>query len=44
MERFQIPRDCWPFTIENASSAALRRQALAERAYGFADHKVFRAT
>ena len=40
MERFQIPRACWPFTIENAFPAALRRQALAETTYGFADHKV----
>ena len=40
MERFQIPRGCWPFTIENAFPAALRRQALAEGAYAFADHKV----
>ena len=40
MERFQIPSGCWPFTIENAFPAALRRQALAEGAYAFADHKV----
>ena len=40
MERFQIPRACWPFTIENGFPAALRRQALAETTYGFADHKV----
>ena len=40
MERFQIPRGCWPFTIENAFPAALRREALADGAYAFADHKV----
>jgi hypothetical protein len=40
MERFQIPRACWPFTIENAFPSALRRQALADGAYAFADHKV----
>ena len=40
MARFQIPRGSWPFTIENAFPAALRRQALAEGAYAFADHKV----
>jgi hypothetical protein len=40
MERFQIPHTYWPFTIENAFSAALRRQALAEGAYAFSDHKV----
>ena len=40
MERFQIPRGCWPFTIENAFPAALRREALADGAYAFADRKV----
>ena len=37
MARFQIPRGSWPFTIENAFPAALRRQALAEGAYAFAE-------
>ncbi|MCC2665177.1 MAG: type modification enzyme [Geminicoccaceae bacterium] len=40
MTRFEIPRTCWPFTIENSFPAALRRQALADGAYAFADHKV----
>jgi hypothetical protein len=33
MKRFGIPEPFWPFTIENAVSAALRRQAMAEGAY-----------
>jgi hypothetical protein len=34
MKRFNIPETYWPFTIENAFPAALRRQAMAEGAYG----------
>jgi hypothetical protein len=37
MERFQIPRSCWPFTIENAFSAALRREAMTAGAYVLSD-------
>jgi hypothetical protein len=33
MERFEIPRAFWPFTIENAFPAALRRQAMDEGCY-----------
>jgi hypothetical protein len=33
MKRFGIPDTFWPFTIENAFQAALRRQAMAEGAY-----------
>jgi hypothetical protein len=33
MKRFDIPEAFWAFTIENAFSAALRRQAMAEGAY-----------
>ena len=33
----QIPRGSFPFTIENAFPAALRRQALAEGAYAISD-------
>jgi hypothetical protein len=33
MKRFNIPEAFWPFTIENAFPAALRRQAEAEGAY-----------
>jgi hypothetical protein len=35
MERFKIPPPFWPFTIENAFAAALRRAAMVERAYAF---------
>jgi hypothetical protein len=35
MKRFAIPEAFWPFTIEHAFSAALRRQAIAEGAYAF---------
>ena len=35
MERFKIPATFWPFTIENAFPAALRRQAATEGAYAF---------
>ena len=31
-----IPKSCWPFTIESCFSAALRADALADGAYGFA--------
>jgi hypothetical protein len=34
MKRFAIDATYWPFTIENAFPAALRRQAIAEGAYG----------
>jgi hypothetical protein len=34
MKRFAIDATYWPFTIENAFPAALRRQAMAEGAYG----------
>src|SRR5262249_47545334 len=37
MKRFDIPPSYWPFTIEACFSAAVRRQALAESAYAFAD-------
>jgi hypothetical protein len=37
MERFQIPRACWPSTIENAFPAALRREAMAAGAYAISD-------
>jgi len=33
MKRFGIPDNFWPFTIENAFPAALRRQAMAEGTY-----------
>jgi hypothetical protein len=33
MKRFDIPEAFWPFTVENAFPAALRRQAMAEGAY-----------
>jgi hypothetical protein len=33
MKRFGIPDAFWPFTIENAFQAALRRQAMAQGAY-----------
>jgi hypothetical protein len=33
MNRFSVPDNFWPFTIENAFPAALRRQAMAEAAY-----------
>jgi hypothetical protein len=33
MKRFGIPDNFWAFTIENALSAAVRRQAMAEGAY-----------
>jgi hypothetical protein len=33
MKRFGIPESFWPFTIENAFPAALRRRAAAEGAY-----------
>jgi hypothetical protein len=33
MKRFDIPESFWPFTIENAFPAALRRQAMTEGAY-----------
>jgi hypothetical protein len=33
MKRFDIPESFWPFTIENAFPAALRRQAMAAGAY-----------
>jgi hypothetical protein len=33
MKRFGIPDNFWPFTIENAFPAALRRQTMAEGAY-----------
>jgi hypothetical protein len=33
MKRFDIPENFWPFTIENAFPAPLRRQATAEGAY-----------
>jgi len=33
MKLFNIPENFWPFTIENAFPAALRRQAMAEGAY-----------
>jgi hypothetical protein len=33
MKRFAIPENFWPFTIENAFPAALRRQAMADGAY-----------
>ena len=33
MNRFGIPENFWPFTIENAFPAALRRQAMAEGDY-----------
>ena len=33
MKRFGIPENFWPFTIENAFPAVLRRQAIAEGAY-----------
>ena len=35
MQRFQVPKDYWPFTIEACFSAALRRQAIAQGAYAF---------
>jgi hypothetical protein len=35
MKRFSIDAAYWPFTVENAFSAALRRQAIAEGAYAF---------
>lgn len=35
MQRFQVPKDYWPFTIEACFSAALRRQAIAQGAYVF---------
>jgi hypothetical protein len=35
MKLFAIPEAFWPFTIENAFPAALRRQAIAEGAYAF---------
>jgi hypothetical protein len=34
MKRFAIDATYWPFTIENTFPAALRRQAIAEGAYG----------
>jgi hypothetical protein len=34
MKRFTIDATYWPFTIENAFLAALRRQAIGEGAYG----------
>jgi hypothetical protein len=37
MNRFEIPREVWPYTIEACFPAALRRQALAQGAYGFSD-------
>jgi hypothetical protein len=37
MERFQVPRGSWPFTVENAFSAALRREAVAADAYAISD-------
>jgi len=33
MKRFGVPDNFWPFTIENAFPASLRRQAMAEGAY-----------
>jgi hypothetical protein len=36
MAQFKIDFTYWPFTIENAFPAALRRQALAEGAYALA--------
>lgn len=33
MERFEVHRQFWPFTIENAFPADLRRQAVVESAY-----------
>jgi hypothetical protein len=35
LKLFAIPEAFWPFTIENAFLAALRRQAIAEGAYAF---------
>jgi hypothetical protein len=35
IERFKIPPASWPFTIENALSAALRREAKAAGVYWF---------
>jgi hypothetical protein len=37
MERFGIPPRHWPFTLENAFPAAIRRQAMAEGAYAKSD-------
>lgn len=37
MEHFQVPRGCWPFTVENAFPAALRREAMAAGAYAISD-------
>jgi hypothetical protein len=40
MKRFGIPDNFWPFTIENAFPAALRRQAIAEGAYAIEEATV----
>lgn len=36
MANYQVPRNCWPFTIESCFSAALRRRAMEEDAFGLA--------
>ena len=40
MKRFRIDGGYWPFTIENAFPAALRRQAIAEGAYRVEEGRV----
>jgi hypothetical protein len=40
MKRFRIDAAYWPFTIENAFTEALRRQAIAEGAYGVEEGRV----
>ena len=41
MERFQIPQDYWPYTIEASFSAMLRRRAVAEGAYSLSEELIF---
>lgn len=36
MQAHQIPKSCWPFTVESCFPAALRAEAMAAGAYGFA--------
>ena len=36
MADYQVPKNCWPFTIESCFSAALRRQAMEEGSFGLA--------
>jgi hypothetical protein len=40
MKRFRIDAAYWPFTIENAFPAALRRQAIADGAYNVEEGRI----